>query len=538
MVLVKVRDIVIILFIFFTLNATFADTTPFNASFDCTKATTEIEKSICGSKALSNADAELGMIYKNLILNLPAAEKKRLRSEQIEWIRVRNSSCQNPKKNEDCVLALYTGRIDALKKMTSSAGERSRQIITKGDRKLLSNAQFSDSSFLIREVKMPETGTVNKLVPGLNSPLILVGDNLLVYQNGQRGPIEAFNPVTFDRKWVLPINDDEVYPLLLDNDIILFEVHNLGRSTADLYEVSTYNASFKWKKRLGLAYGRYRGRNFVALENIIVIATWDTVQAFDKVTGQALWDFQYDYSLDKITARTTGTYYQNRSPKPIYWGVGSNVYAIDAYTGTILWSIIIDKVARHIKSSGVADGDTGLGNEIITDDSSVLLFSFSAKHTEATLFAIDVQTKKVIWELTTFSLSSFVREGSNVFVAKSDGVNNQGIYCFDLKTGKEKWKHPMPHPDMTPCTAADNVLYCNDHWFSDRVEQTGTYAIDKSSGASIWQYISTGRFVYSPIVYGNRVYTVSPEKGEGDHNGIIRVFDHQKTSSRTSSTGR
>ena len=66
----------------------------YKASFNCAKAETNIELAICNSKIISAADRKLGSIYKKLRKTLTKKNKKRLRKEQIRWIKNRNWKCK------------------------------------------------------------------------------------------------------------------------------------------------------------------------------------------------------------------------------------------------------------------------------------------------------------------------------------------------------------------------------------------------------------------------------------------------------------
>jgi len=112
-----------------------AETISYKPSFDCTKATIEIEKTICSVKALADADAELGLIYKNLFSNLPESEKNRLRKEQIEWLASRNTSCLSPKANVICIQNLYFKRMNTLDNWKTSEAEHSQWKVWSADGK-------------------------------------------------------------------------------------------------------------------------------------------------------------------------------------------------------------------------------------------------------------------------------------------------------------------------------------------------------------------------------------------------------------------
>ena len=72
--------------LFILLSATLA--TGHAASFDCGRASTEIEHAICGNPKLSELDGQLGTLYRTRL-----AQDSSLRSAQLGWIRERNLRC-------------------------------------------------------------------------------------------------------------------------------------------------------------------------------------------------------------------------------------------------------------------------------------------------------------------------------------------------------------------------------------------------------------------------------------------------------------
>lgn len=83
--------------LFLSLNA-------FSASFDCKRATSKVDKLICGSPQLGKLDVDLAEIYKE------ASQKDAsIRQEQVAWLRQRNQ-CGDVK----CLESAYEERIDEL----------------------------------------------------------------------------------------------------------------------------------------------------------------------------------------------------------------------------------------------------------------------------------------------------------------------------------------------------------------------------------------------------------------------------------------
>ena len=73
------------------------------ASFDCAKASTEIERAICGDAALSELDSALGAAYLEA-RSIPRI-KDEVTKEQRKWIKTRNESCQGEQLKSHVSLA-------------------------------------------------------------------------------------------------------------------------------------------------------------------------------------------------------------------------------------------------------------------------------------------------------------------------------------------------------------------------------------------------------------------------------------------------
>jgi uncharacterized protein YecT (DUF1311 family) len=85
-------------------------------SFDCSKAATEVEKTICHSPSLASLDSEMGDAYVALLGSSAAGEKGALRDAQRQWIGKRNTECTRPgtASQESCLKELTGSRRDEL----------------------------------------------------------------------------------------------------------------------------------------------------------------------------------------------------------------------------------------------------------------------------------------------------------------------------------------------------------------------------------------------------------------------------------------
>jgi uncharacterized protein YecT (DUF1311 family) len=85
----------------------------FPASFDCAKARSDAEKTVCGHADLAKADRELTAVYQRLEFRLPSHERKRLQGEQIQWLSQRDKC--NYKGVDECLREAYENRLAVLK---------------------------------------------------------------------------------------------------------------------------------------------------------------------------------------------------------------------------------------------------------------------------------------------------------------------------------------------------------------------------------------------------------------------------------------
>jgi uncharacterized protein len=82
------------------------------ASFDCRKATTQVEKQICASSDLSKLDTDLTRAY--LYASLEVSDPQQLKTEQRAWIKKRDEC---PNQTPACAIALYRSRIAELRNL-------------------------------------------------------------------------------------------------------------------------------------------------------------------------------------------------------------------------------------------------------------------------------------------------------------------------------------------------------------------------------------------------------------------------------------
>lgn len=85
-----IRFLLMIGFIAFAVRAWAVD----GPSFDCAKATTEVEKTVCASPDLAQADQALAEAYRAVLARAPEDAKALLRADQRAWIAHVGKTCQ------------------------------------------------------------------------------------------------------------------------------------------------------------------------------------------------------------------------------------------------------------------------------------------------------------------------------------------------------------------------------------------------------------------------------------------------------------
>lgn len=93
-----------------------------SASFDCTKASHPLEKTICASPKLANLDGEVAALYRTRLAQL--FDKASFRSQQRDWQQILRTRCAKA-CDPATVQADYTRQRDALRAFTGETWEAS-----------------------------------------------------------------------------------------------------------------------------------------------------------------------------------------------------------------------------------------------------------------------------------------------------------------------------------------------------------------------------------------------------------------------------
>ena len=161
------------------------------ASFDCGKAGTSVEKTICSDKELSRLDDLLTAAYRKALADMENVSD--LRASQISWLKDVRNHCQDA----DCLKAAYLDRLDKMQTFLEWLAENNNPSTAPKQTKLsrYANSLNIPERFLLAPLAFFIGGEVDisfvKFIDatfrfGHSKPLIKAeGDRVIIRLNGQ-----------------------------------------------------------------------------------------------------------------------------------------------------------------------------------------------------------------------------------------------------------------------------------------------------------------------------------------------------------------
>lgn len=153
-----------------TLAALCAAALPsFAASFDCAKAGTLVEKTICAQPALSKQDDTIAQTYKQLLSSVGAPWDEKIKQSQREWLKTRNDDASTAAPGKEMTEALqtaFTNRLQALNTAVSSQNGLRFLTVNRVVLHKLDKSSIPDDSMYAKQ----------KYVRQERSPLYLISD--------------------------------------------------------------------------------------------------------------------------------------------------------------------------------------------------------------------------------------------------------------------------------------------------------------------------------------------------------------------------
>lgn len=117
----------------------------FGASFDCSKAKSDVEKMICKDDELSVLDKKLSLVFKEALQS--TENKEQLKKEQLSWMKERNQC-----KDTVCIQIYYIRQIQTLSKIILDNAE-AQKLLVLGDSYFTSYQQSNKEDDKIKGLK-------------------------------------------------------------------------------------------------------------------------------------------------------------------------------------------------------------------------------------------------------------------------------------------------------------------------------------------------------------------------------------------------
>lgn len=144
-------------------SASLLITSMYAASFDCKKASTFIENTICNDTELSKLDDELAKAYKKVWNSM--SDKTELKKEQFDWLKNSRDKCMSL----ECLKTSYTNRVLYLTNYDSKDSQVNTEV---GSNDILGTYISGNASLVVNKDLSFEYSSINES----NGNLCLISD--------------------------------------------------------------------------------------------------------------------------------------------------------------------------------------------------------------------------------------------------------------------------------------------------------------------------------------------------------------------------
>ena len=192
------------------LSTSLFSTAAFSASFDCAKASTWLEQSLCSNSELSQLDEKMAIKYKAELASADNEDygqnhRVNTRNAQRQWLRFQRNTC----KSENCLIREYQEYL----------GKKSRNGVTWGDAESLSASELPNKTAFGKfattvNISMynPDTQRWEDTGESTNSvsihkvsdkPYLAIIDGDLIFTNAHSCSLDNEKAIWSENHWVL-----------------------------------------------------------------------------------------------------------------------------------------------------------------------------------------------------------------------------------------------------------------------------------------------------------------------------------------------
>jgi outer membrane protein assembly factor BamB len=206
--------------------------------------------------------------------------------------------------------------------------------------------------------------------------------------------------------------------------------------------------------------------------------------ALNATTGAKLWSFAAGNFITGSPAVANGMVYFDTNE--------GNAYALNSTTGALLWTYTNTMDSGIISSPAVANGVVYVGSRF------------------GNMYALNATTGAKLWNVT---LGNRTQQGSFWSPAVANGAVYVGsveepglsvvgnVYALDATTGATLWTFASSTPFYTAPAVANGVVYATSNG--------NIYALNATTGAQLWTYADGGEWLSSPSIVNGVLYARS-----------------------------
>jgi len=262
-----------------------------------------------------------------------------------------------------------------------------------------------------------------------------------------------------------------------------------------LYAVDAATGTTRWRRDLGQDAGPHNYWDFfessptLAGERLFVGSGNGRVYAFESASGKQLWSYDSGARVRSTPAVSGNTV--------VFGAMNGRVYAVDATTGKEKWTYSTRGASnkysdKNNDTTSVVASPTIAGNAVMVGGR------------DSYLYAIDLETGKLRWELTQDGSSWMLSTGSQGRDVLIGGGSAFLLQSVAIETGKENWRFKARSAIFSsPAISGDVVVVSDLSGF--------VHAVRASTGKELWSFPLGDRALSSPVVGDHAVYVASDD---------------------------
>ncbi|TAK61817.1 MAG: hypothetical protein EPO24_05550 [Bacteroidetes bacterium] len=289
-------------------------------------------------------------------------------------------------------------------------------------------------------------------------------------------------------KWRFPTKGPIVSSPVVDKNTIY-----AGSEDSTLYALDAVTGTIKWRVTIN---GPIKSTVCVDKERVYLVGGDGIVRSFAKESGSELWQFKT--GGEQLYGLYSYADYYHSSPvlynNALYFGSGdSNVYALNAASGKLLWSY---KTGEVVHSSPVIDSN------------KLFIGSF-----DGNLYALRAENGELLWKFKSVGHRFFPKGEMQGSPAIGNGLvyigsRDYNVYALDKEKGYCHWNRQFPLGWAMALTCRDTTLYIGTS------DDDLMLAVDGRTGKELWKTnvkfntFGTCAFSASMLYFGTLMGTV------------------------------